>query len=429
MQDRNRSTSPTIEQKPEATTADVVNVEEGHGRSASPIAQEKAARSRSPSLTIQSAQQRSRSPSVDTEEAQNHGQPLSPTTLQKTDNHSDQLRKANEELDRPVTPIAQETKQRSRSPSPNTEQAPEHGRTPSPLVEHQSEVITHGLTNTEGEFNRSLGTEKAKERSRPASPIGELKAETTASKEDERGERKASIPSVSPHTDDLLAEKRDFEHITEEKQQSLSAAATDRRDSIPEAEVQQRSSHALTSSATPRRVLPGQHASLDQSQSNRRPSLTRSRSQTAVIRPTTLPFTPNNHDLDGLYMSSPADDGEEENDYYRKSAPSTATIEHRRSSLFQDYSPVNPVEISKRLSIVEKSRAEGIRYRFNPGDLLMVLDGHLPSPPPPPPSFFIICREIAMLSFRVRDDRYQCVSLLDAEAAGADPAPVNDATK
>ena len=254
--------SPVTEPKLEATTNDVVNIEDEQIRSASPIGQEKPMRSRSPSPVNQQRQSRSRSTSpvdqkklrtsrspslntenkaeetthestnieekrdrspspVNTEQTQKHTRPVSPTMVQKPEDHLDLLANAAEELDQPESPIHQETAQRSRSPSPNTEG-----------ISH--EVIHKG---------------------------------------EEHVERKPSIPAVSPLKDNQSMEK---------KQSPVN-------DPIPEPQAQQQSSHTLTNNAAapPRRVLSGQPASFDQSHSSsasagRRPSLTRSRSQTAV---------------------------------------------------------------------------------------------------------------------------------------------------
>jgi hypothetical protein len=115
-------------------------------------------------------------------------------------------------------------------------------------------------------------------------------------------------------------------------------------------------------------------------------SIPRSQSQSTIARPNTLRFSPNNHDLDGLYMSNDYNDEDEiseDSEYHHNSAPSTVNVEYRRSSLLhndgveQQHTPIDPHDISKRLSIVEKSRMEGILYTFNFGDTFTVLGIYL----------------------------------------------------
>ncbi|CAF1415598.1 unnamed protein product [Adineta steineri] len=100
---------------------------------------------------------------------------------------------------------------------------------------------------------------------------------------------------------------------------------------------------------------------------NRQASITRSQSQSTLARPNTLHFSPNDHNLDGLYTSNDYNDEDEiveDNEYHRHSAPTTVSGEDRRSSILSDsnherrHSPVNPNDILQRLSMIEKSRIE-----------------------------------------------------------------------
>jgi hypothetical protein len=126
-------------------------------------------------------------------------------------------------------------------------------------------------------------------------------------------------------------------------------------------------------------------------------SITRSQSQSTIVRPNTLPFSPNNHDLDGLYTSNDYNDEDEipeDSEYHHHSAPSTVTVEYRRSSLInnstidQRQTPIDPNDISRRLSIVEKSRMEGILYTLNNGDIFTVLGIYLFFFPSPLPHYY-----------------------------------------
>lgn len=107
-----------------------------------------------------------------------------------------------------------------------------------------------------------------------------------------------------------------------------------------------------------------------------------------VTRPNTLPFSPNEHNLDGLYMSNDYDD-EDESDQQHNSGPDTGSTEARRSSLLLNdqhtkhgHTPIDPDDILRRLSLVEKARAEGILHTLD-RTVLEFIGFHLAPPPPP----------------------------------------------
>ncbi|CAF3951717.1 unnamed protein product, partial [Rotaria sordida] len=98
-----------------------------------------------------------------------------------------------------------------------------------------------------------------------------------------------------------------------------------------------------------------------------RSSITPRQSPSAIIRPNTLAFSPNDHDLDGLYLSNDYDDENEisaNNEDHHNSASSTVHEEYHPSSplhknnVEEQHTPIDPNDVSKTLSIVEKSRIE-----------------------------------------------------------------------
>jgi hypothetical protein len=157
--------------------------------------------------------------------------------------------------------------------------------------------------------------------------------------------------------------------------------------------IDQEQSNLFNSSALIEPISPTKRPSVDRSHesnsstiptlsADHRLSITRSRSQSTLIRPNTLHFSPNEHNLDGLYMSNDYNDEDEipeDNEHHHNSAPSTVNVEYRRSSLLHDnnfeqrHTPLDPIDILKRLSLVEKSRMEGILYTLYNGDVFTVL--------------------------------------------------------
>jgi hypothetical protein len=79
----------------------------------------------------------------------------------------------------------------------------------------------------------------------------------------------------------------------------------------------------------------------------------------------------------------------EDSEYHHNSAPSTVTVEYRRSSLLHDlnleqqHTHIDPNDISRRLSMVEKSRTEGILYmvaRLRCWESIYLVIFHFPLP-------------------------------------------------
>ena len=102
-------------------------------------------------------------------------------------------------------------------------------------------------------------------------------------------------------------------------------------------------------------------------------NITRSFSQAALSRPTTLPFTSNNPDLDGLAIAYQNNNDDEdllsEQEYHQNSASIPVDNEQRRSSLSnaanndkQELSS-NPNEIVEQSPVRKESSVEGNRYK------------------------------------------------------------------
>lgn len=116
------------------------------------------------------------------------------------------------------------------------------------------------------------------------------------------------------------------------------------------------------------------HASIhDLSLGNHPSTVTRSKSSSSLVRPTTLPFYPNEHDLDGLYLSNEYDDENEipeNNTYHHNSAPSTTTTEYHHSTLEnrndmeQNDAQIDSNNTAHIVSLVENLRMEGILYLY-----------------------------------------------------------------
>ncbi|CAM2698002.1 unnamed protein product [Rotaria socialis] len=103
------------------------------------------------------------------------------------------------------------------------------------------------------------------------------------------------------------------------------------------------------------------------SSDNRLSTIIRSQNSSTIARPNSLPFSPNDHDLDGLYISNDYDDeGEvaENNEYDHNSAPITTNMEYHDSSLKlknnveEQNAPTDANDTGKTQSIVEKSKIE-----------------------------------------------------------------------
>ncbi|CAM4869132.1 unnamed protein product [Rotaria socialis] len=119
------------------------------------------------------------------------------------------------------------------------------------------------------------------------------------------------------------------------------------------------------------------------SSDNRLSTIIRSQNSSTIARPNSLPFSPNDHDLDGLYISNDYDDeGEvaENNEYDHNSAPITTNMEYHDSSLKlknnveEQNAPTDANDTGKTQSIVEKSKIEGTFYTSYMGDAFTVLE-------------------------------------------------------
>ncbi|CAF1618660.1 unnamed protein product [Rotaria magnacalcarata] len=100
---------------------------------------------------------------------------------------------------------------------------------------------------------------------------------------------------------------------------------------------------------------------------NRLSTIIRSQNSSTIARPNSLPFSPNDHDLDGLYISNDYNDEcevAENNEYHHSSGPSTTNVEYHHSSLQlkntveEQNAPTDANDTGKTQSIVEKSKIE-----------------------------------------------------------------------
>jgi len=284
---------------------------------------------------------------------------------------------------------AKEEQQRSRSPSPiqnteneqtespisinNPEQIPQRSRSPSiegsepPLAtnshdQEQSQSPTHFGDQTE-ENNE---VEKS-ERSPSLVPSQENPEQATTTELD----LNAKDNSLSTESETQLHSDT-IENVSENPISSPELESQPLTSSTPITETKDTESDNNSIPSTQRSSLDRSHT-LDSSlpSTSHHSNIQRSKSKSTVARPNTLPFTPNNHDLDGLYTSNDYDDEEqllEDSEYHRNSAPSTVSIERRRSSLLDSnaehqQTPIDPNDIIKRLSIVENSTTDGILLR------------------------------------------------------------------
>ena len=352
------------------------------------------ARSRSPSPVVEGKQQRSRSPSIVDNGKQQRSRSPSPSIKQKPEQLLIESMSAEE--------------------SPLVNASPR--RSPSPTIEQKSES---SLTN----FNSVDSHHEQRKKSSPSvSPMNETKEQRMGSESSETARENRSKLSGSTdklhetfHSSDMPVGNLKKDHssrspsiaspvrqhtqpITDANNEFLSESTLPKHDEKlphsnnhgkPHVSPLASPMHAPRSSEadTTERRLSTQQSSFDQHHRSsasipipsmdRHSSIPRSLSQTSLARPTTLRFSPNDHDLDGLYMPDQYNDEDllvDGHEHHRSSAPSTTSLEFRRPSLAQDHvgeqtiSAINPIEISTRLSLVEKSRMKGIAAAFASGD-------------------------------------------------------------
>ncbi len=420
----NQSTSVTIEQKQERSRSPSPSAEQNHqkSRSPSPVIEQKEQRSRSPSLSIEQNQERNRSSSPSAEQKEERSRSPSP------------ISQLEQQPNRSTSPINEQKQQRSRSPSPITEHKEQRSRSPSPNIDRKIERKRSSSSIHEDQRKDSFPFEPLENKSNIlTSPKLEENKSPRLSKDvnydtiDNLEENVATSPMIEPKQEDhnrspspTNSEKHNQDHeniltsstpVTDKNEQlkksPLSSPLTENHSSqalkspVNEnvsssiLEKQGTTSHISTINPKQRNLSHSstKHSSADHHHEHNaspisippvgnQPGITRSQSQSPIARPNTLPFSPNNHDLDGLYTSNDYNDEDEildDSEYHHNSAPSTVSVEYRRSSLLhnsnidQQHTPVDPNDISKRLSIVEKSRMEGILYTLNNGDTFMVL--------------------------------------------------------
>ena len=392
--ERSRSPSPLSanDQEQIELSSPFVEQTQPRSRSVSPVIQHEQARSRSPSPIVDRGAYRSRSPSPIMEQNDQKSPAQSPTSARgQTKNH--------QETESPPLPIEQKTE---RSPS-LTHQAQQGDLFAADSSENQSSFTNNNSSPSEASFDHDakiLSTSQLGSPSKTnalASPKLEesQNSQWLSNPDDEAVPHLQANVSSSPiqepeglnHSRSSTPSSSNTRNKLTEKEELLSHESL--KESLPEdhsSQASKSSVHETISSAMPEKHNPiasipskalehqdHHEESPIKAPTTRQANITRSKSQSAVARPNTLPFSPNNDDLDGLYTSNDYDDEDEisyDSEYHHNSAPSTVSIEYRRCSLFDDsntqqqHVPPDPNDISKRLSIVEQSRTEGILITF-----------------------------------------------------------------
>jgi hypothetical protein len=435
-QERSRSPSPTTkkDQKRSQSPSLTTEQKQDRSRSPSPITKQEEERSRSPSLDVNPKLDKNQSTPTTIEQIQNRGRSPSPITeLKETQNlSSSSPLNENRERSRSPSPNIErkeaqspslvsspldERKGQSRSPSPKTDQKKERSLSSSPTHKDQgkdsfsveSPENKPDVTDNNGSLSRISGDHETgipspnkivsslsidNHEEEQSNTLGSLKLEgnntprlSTDFNYDPPNQQRTSITNIkdkneiSPLPSPVFStENNSSQPLKSPVHESIPPTMVENQITpIPLKHTEQESnSHSLKQRST----SDHQHESIPTSSIARRSSITRCKSQSTVARPNTLPFTPNNHDLDGLYTSNDYNDEDEildDSEYHHNSAPSTVSIEQRRSSLLyndnpeQQHTSIDPNDIFRRLSVVEKSRMEGTLYIFNNGGTFTVL--------------------------------------------------------
>ena len=412
QQERNRSSSPSTEQKEKQglplTSPSFDEQKEQTNRSPSPTTRQEQQRSRSPSPVTQQKEQRSRSPSPSIE--QNQQKSRSSSLI-----HENQRKDSSsmESFGYKLDSKENEDSIPRTSDNHETETQLANKGLSSPIIDHQEQqqlnMPASPSTENERRFSSSQLDDNILSSTSPKASASPL-AISPKLEENNNPQLSTHFNHETTHNPNEIV---DSSPIIEQKQldRTRSPTPTDRHEtSVLENKIENQSSRLALPSATSltqnHSTQPGkspvnenipstQRSSIDHHHDNnpspvpippvdRQVSITRSQSQSTIARPNTLRFSPNNHDLDGLYMTNDYNDEDEitteDNEYHHNSAPSTVSVEYRRSSLLHDnnneqkHTPIDPHDISKRLSIVEKSRTEGILYTLNNGDIFTVLE-------------------------------------------------------
>ena len=395
----NTESGPAINHSPSSSKEQ--NVELNENPADEP--QDAHQRSRSPSPAIHNDQRRSRSPSPSTSKmVASRSRSPSPATNQKELRSCSPSPNTIQTLESVATPstVDDQQVQRSRSPSPIPQQrrqsnqptSPtyERSRSPSTTNDHQPEPIPERYVTNESQrrdssspTNNNALNSLARNNSRSPTSRSPRPDENTSSDSASKFEFEStpgtneSIVTAQESTTEQRAGSRSPSPITEKPLRSPSPSVTTKSDnqmSPPEP--------VTTNSPSQPAVSPVGETAPSDVASNVSPavhctaSITRSQSQSMLSRPNTLQFSPNEHNLDGLYMSNDDIDEDEildDNEHHHNSAPSTVSVEFRRSSLLHDQNthprqtPIDPDDILRRLSLVEKSRAEGSLYTLDHG--------------------------------------------------------------
>ena len=398
-QQRSRSPSPSIKEKPEQPLIESMTAQESLPAGASPRAAVQGQRSPSPTIEQKSD--------------------ASLVNLNGVDSHHDQPTK----FSPAVSPMNETKERRSGSgSSETTNKNQSEGSAPADKLQDTfstSEMSVSSLKNDRSSRSPSMASPVREHAQLIANANNELLNEFSSSKHEEKTPH--SNDHDKPHVSPLISPV----HTTSSPMTDNSST----QDVIKSALIDSTPSNPTHSTE---RRLSTQRSSFDQHHPNsasipipstdRHPSIPRSLSQTSLARPTTLRFSPNDHDLDGLYMPDQYNDEDllvDAHEHHRSSAPSTTSFEYRRPSLAQDYvgeqqtSSINPIEISKRLSIVEKSRMQGIAAAFASGDAFI---GWVISwcPPPLLPVSLVLFRESRCLSSLLGEARHLSIRSLFA---------------